>query len=82
MNRSGSILIQTLKAYFDMAKYFNVTVKWNDDKTVEEDLVFKLGDVGVDDESVFYYIQSESELKDMMKYNENDDFVILNYTQQ
>jgi hypothetical protein len=52
------------------------TIQWLDDKSTQEGVIFKIGDVGEDDDDVFFYLESESEVENFKKEGAND-FIIL-----
>lgn len=52
------------------------TIQWLDDKSTQEGVIFKIGDVEEDDDDIFFYLESESEIENFKKEGTND-FVIL-----
>jgi hypothetical protein len=58
---------------------FSATVQFKDDKSIVDELIFKLGDIEEDDDSIFYYLDSESEMDILCTDDGALDFKILNY---
>ena len=65
----------------NISRYFEAQIQWKDDhfKDIIEYVYFKLGDiVESEDDSIFYYLQSESELETLKGENESvEDFYIV-----
>lgn len=50
-------------------------IKWLDTKE-EQEVLFKVGDPGEDDEDIFYYVDSKGDMVDLMEEG-NEDFVVI-----
>jgi hypothetical protein len=63
-------------------EYYNVTIQWNDKSIPTENMVFS-SPVGTEetenDEDIFFYVNSEESLKNMIN-KEGVDFKVLSYT--
>ena len=44
-------------------KYYEATIKWSDNGNIEDGKILKIGDIGEDDDDIFFYLESEEELK-------------------
>lgn len=44
-------------------KYYEATIKWSDNGNIEDGKILKIGDIGEDDDNIFFYLESEEELK-------------------
>lgn len=55
---------------------YDATIKWLDNGNIE-DVIIKVGDVEEDDDDIFFYLDSESEIDDFRKEGHHD-FVIIN----
>lgn len=54
---------------------YDATIKWLDNGNIE-DVIIKVGDVEEDDDDIFFYLESESEINDF-KQKGAHDWVIL-----
>jgi hypothetical protein len=52
-----------------------ITIKWLDNGNIE-DVVIKIGDYDEYDDDIFFYFQSEEEMKDYEKEGINDFIII------
>lgn len=57
-------------------KRYDATIKWLDNGNIE-DVIIKVGDVEEDDDDIFFYLESESEIDDFKKEGVHD-WVIIN----
>ena len=57
------------------------TIKWLDNQEIQDDMIFKIGDIDEDDDDVFFYLEDESEIDDFKKEGVNE-FIILNINKQ
>lgn len=57
------------------------TIKWLDNGTIQEDMIFKVGDIEDDDDNIFFYLQSEDEINSL-KTEGIEDFIIISYTEE
>ena len=51
-------------------KVYSTTIQWHDNKSIEDDMLIKIGDIEEDDDNIFFYMENEEELKEAYK----DDF--------
>ena len=60
------------KRKFDkmMRKLYRATIQWHDNKSIEDDMLIKIGAIEEDDDNIFFYIDNEQELKEAYR----DDF--------
>lgn len=56
-------------------KRYDVTIKWLDNGNIE-DVIIKVGDVEEDDDDIFFYLESESEIDDFRKEGVHDWVII------
>jgi hypothetical protein len=57
-------------------KYFIGTIKWLDNGDIQDDMIFKIGDIEDDDDDIFFYFDSEREIEEFKKEGVHD-WVIL-----
>ena len=57
------------------------TIKWLDNQNIQDDMIFKIGDIDEDDDDVFFYLEDESEIDEFKKEGVNE-FIILNINKQ
>lgn len=57
-------------------KRYDATIKWLDNGNIE-DVIIKVGDVEEDDDDIFFYVYSESEI-DYFRKEGAHDWVIIN----
>ncbi len=57
------------------------TIKWLDNKEIQDDMIFKIGGFDDDDDDIFFYLEDESEIDDFKKEGANE-FIILNINKQ
>ena len=57
------------------------TIKWLDNQEIQDDMIFKIGDIDEDDDDVFFYLEDESEIDEFKKEGVNE-FIILNINKQ
>lgn len=57
-------------------KRYDATIKWLDNGNIE-DVIIKVGDIEEDDDDIFFYVYSESEIDDFRKEGVHD-WVIIN----
>jgi len=53
------------------------TIKWLDNENVQDDMILKIGDIEDDDDDIFFYLESEDELKQYMLEGHHE-WIILN----
>ena len=63
----------------DEPEYFEAEIYWKDQPEELLNVIIKSGDVGEDDDDVFYYVDSEYDLKTLMGESGIEDFVVKNY---
>ena len=51
-------------------KVYSATIQWHDNKEIRDHMFIKIGDIEYDDDDIFFYMESEEELKEAYK----DDF--------
>ena len=51
------------------------TIQW-EDGLIQDDLIFKIGDIEEDDDDIFFYLNSEKEIEEFKKVGSHD-WVIL-----
>lgn len=49
------------------ARIIEATIKWLDTGEIQEGVLFKVGDAGKDDDDIFFYLDSESEMEDFRR---------------
>ena len=65
---------------------YNTKIKWLDNGAIEDNLIFKIGDIEDDDDEIFFYLDSEKEIEEFKKEGVNDFIILdiqkeeLNYT--
>jgi hypothetical protein len=52
------------------------TIKWADNGDIREDMILKIGDIGEDDDEIFFYLDSEEEIEEFKKIGAHE-WVIL-----
>jgi hypothetical protein len=52
------------------------TIKWADNGNIREDMILKIGDIGEDDDEIFFYLDSEEEIEEFKKIGAHE-WVIL-----
>jgi hypothetical protein len=57
------------------------TIKWLDNQNIQDDMIFKIGDIDEDDDDIFFYLEDESEIDEFKKEGVNE-FIILNINKQ
>jgi hypothetical protein len=57
------------------------TIKWLDNQNIQDDMIFKIGDIDEDDDDIFFYLKDESEIDEFKKEGVNE-FIILNINKQ
>ena len=60
-------------------KDYNAQIKWLDSGDIR-DVIITTKEVGEDDDQIFFYFESESEIKEYMKEGKNE-FIILEYSE-
>jgi hypothetical protein len=53
------------------------TIKWLDNGNVQDNMILKIGDIEADDDDIFFYLESEDELKEYM-IEGHHEWLILN----
>lgn len=43
------------------------TIKWLDNGNIQDDMILKVGDIEEDDDDIFFYLESESEIEHFKK---------------
>ena len=56
---------------------YTATIKWLDNQNIQDDMIFKIGDIDEDDDDVFFYLEDESEIDEFKKEGAHE-FIILN----
>ena len=62
-----------------METYFLATIMFRDNGDIMEDVLFKNGDVGDDDDEIFFYVYNDNEMEELKSENTIQDFVVLEY---
>ena len=57
-------------------KRYIATIKWLDNGNIQDDMIFKIGDIEDDDDDIFFYLEDENEME-YYKIEGNHDWVIL-----
>ena len=52
------------------------TIKYLDNGNIQDDMIFKIGDIEDDDDDIFFYLEDENEME-YYKIEGNHDWVIL-----
>ncbi len=52
------------------------TIKWLDNGNIQDDMIFKIGEVGEDDDNIFFYFEDEAEIEEFKKEGAHE-FIIL-----
>ena len=55
---------------------YSATIKWADNGDIREDMILKIGDIGEDDDEIFFYLHSEEEIEEFKKIGAHE-WVIL-----
>jgi hypothetical protein len=55
-----------------MSKYYNATIQWLDTYEINDDMIFKIGDIEDDDDDVFFYLDSEKEIEEFQKQGSHE----------
>ena len=58
-------------------KRFIVTIQWLDNGNIQDDMIFKIGDISEDDDDVFFYLEDEKEIE-LFKKEGSHEWVIIN----
>jgi len=61
-------------------KRFIATIQWLDNGNIQDDMIFKIGDIGEDDDEVFFYLEDEKEIESFKKEGSHE-WVIININQ-
>ena len=82
-SREGPLSYITLR-YIE--KYYEATIKWSDNGNIEDNKILKIGDfwdtgetVTLDDDDIFFYLESEEELESFKK-NGHHEWTIIEVT--
>jgi hypothetical protein len=59
-------------------KTYHATIKWLDNQEIQ-DVTIKVGDVEDNDDDIFFYFDSESEIEEFKKEGVHD-FIIINFS--
>lgn len=52
--------------------YFIGTIQWFDNGYIEDNMIFKIGDIEEDDDDIFFYFDSEREIEEFKKMGSHD----------
>lgn len=63
-----------------MTQLFDATIKWMDNGNIQ-DVTMKIGDVGPDDDNIFFYLQHEGEIEHFKKEGAHE-WIILSIEKQ
>jgi len=44
-------------------KRYIATIKWLDNGNIQDDMIFKIGDIEDDDDDIFFYLEDENEME-------------------
>ncbi len=58
-------------------KRFIATIQWLDNGNIQDDMIFKIGDISEDDDDVFFYLEDEKEIE-LFKKEGSHEWVIIN----
>ena len=64
-----------------MNKRFVATIKWLDNGSIQDDMILKIGDIGEDDDDIFFYLESEKEIESFKKEGSHE-WVIINIKEE
>ena len=59
---------------------YTATIKWLDNGDIQDDMIFKVGDVEEDDDDIFFYLEDESVIEHFKKVGSHE-WVILSIVQ-
>jgi hypothetical protein len=48
------------------------TIKWIDNGNIQDDMIFKIGEVGEDDDDIFFYFEDEAEIEEFKEHGAHD----------
>lgn len=59
-------------------KFYNVVIRWKDEPGQTHERTIKVGKYSnvFEDNGIFFYVESEEKLQDLMKEDNGEDFVI------
>jgi hypothetical protein len=52
--------------------YFIGTIQWLDNGNIQDNMIFKIGDIEEDDDDIFFYFDSEREIEEFKKTGSHD----------
>jgi len=64
-------------SYMNIDKRFIATIQWLDNGNIQDDMIFKIGDISEDDDDVFFYLEDEKEIE-LFKKEGSHEWVIIN----
>lgn len=64
-------------SYMNIDKRFIATIQWLDNGNIQDDIIFKIGDISEDDDDVFFYLEDEKEIE-LFKKEGSHEWVIIN----
>ena len=59
---------------------YNATIRWLDNGNIQ-DVVMKIGEVGWDDDDIFFYLEDEKEIEEFKKEGSHE-WVLLNINKE
>jgi len=59
------------------SKRYRATIKWLDTGDIQDDMILKIGDIGEDDDDIFFYLEDEGEIESFKKEGSHE-WVIIN----
>ena len=71
-------VVEFIEWHSQQQKDYNARIKWLDTGDIR-DVIITTKEVGEDDDQIFFYFESESEIKEFMKEGKNE-FIILEYS--
>ncbi len=49
------------------SKRYRATIEWLDTGDIQDDMILKIGDIGEDDDDIFFYLEDEKEIESFKK---------------
>ena len=59
------------------SKRYRATIEWLDTGDIQDDMILKIGDIGEDDDDIFFYLEDEGEIESFKKEGSHE-WVIIN----
>ena len=58
------------------SKRYRATIKWLDTGDIQDDMILKIGDIGEDDDDIFFYLEDEGEIENFKKEGSHEWVII------